>query len=163
VLDLSCNGGGEACAGAFALCWFLGEAQVSAVDSLTGAESTVSFKADVNLDHQYDEKDSLSNLNLYCLISPQSFSCANLVTWAFKADGRVTLLGKTSGGGSCVVRQLTTAWGSSYQISCSQRMSFVKNGSYYDVDRGADPDFYIRDYDNYYDREALTEIINGIR
>ena len=50
-------------------------------------------------------------LNLYCLISPNSFSCANLVPWAFKEDGSVTLLGKVSGGGSCLVRPKTTAWG----------------------------------------------------
>lgn len=163
VLDLSCNSGGATCAGVFALCWFLGEAQLSVTDPLTGAESTVSFKADVNLDHQYDEKDNLSGLNLYCLISPQSFSCANLVPWAFKADGRVTLLGKTSGGGSCVVRGMATSWGTTYQISGSQRMSFVKNGSYYDVDRGVEPDWFIRDYNNFYDREALGEIIKGLR
>ena len=163
VLDLSCNGGGAVTAGVFALCWFLGEAQVSVTDPATGAESTVSFRADINLDHQYDEKDTLSGLNLYCLISSQSFSCGNLVPWAFKADGRVTLLGKTSGGGSCVVRMMATPWGSTYQISGSSRISFVKNGSYYDVDKGVDPDYFIRDYNNFYNREALTEIINGIR
>ena len=163
VLDLSCNGGGAASAGVFTICWFLGEAQVSITDPTTGAESTVSFQADINLDHQYDENDNLSNLNLYCLISPQSFSCGNLVPWAFKADGRVTLLGKTSGGGSCTVRMMATPWGSTYQISSSNRLSFAKNGSYYDVDKGVDPDYFIRDYSNFFDREALTEIISGIR
>ena len=163
VLDLSCNGGGAAKAGVFLLCWFLGETQISAIDPLTGAESTVSYKADINLDHKYDEKDNLSHLNLYCLVSPLSFSCANLAAWAFKEDGRVTLLGKTSGGGSCVVRQMTTAWGSTFQISGTSRISFVKNGSYYDVDRGVEPDVFIRDYNNFYDREALSDIINGIR
>jgi len=163
VLDLSCNGGGAASAAVFTICWFLGEAQVSCTDPITGAESTVSFRADINLDYKYDEKDCLSNLNLYCLISSQSFSCGNLVPWAFKADGRVTLLGKTSGGGSCVVRMLTTPWGSTYQISGSNRLSFVKNGAYYDVDKGVDPDYFIRDYNNFFDRKALTEIINGMR
>ena len=163
VLDLSCNEGGATCAGVFALCWFLGEAQLSVTNPLTGAESTVSFKADINMDHRYDEKDSLSHLNLYCLISPNSFSCANLVPWAFTAAGRVTLLGKTSGGGSCVVRQLTTSWGSSYSVSGSERISFVKNGAYYDVDQGVEPDVFIRDYNSFYDREALTEIIHSLR
>lgn len=163
VLDLSCNGGGASSAGVFAICWFLGEAQVSVVDPVTGAESTVSFRADINLDHKYDEKDSLSGLNLYCLISSQSFSCANLVPWAFKADGRVTLLGKTSGGGSCVVRQLVTPWGSPYQISGPSRLSFVKNGSYYDVDKGVDPSYFILDYNKFFDREALTKIIHELQ
>ena len=128
----------------------------------TGTESTMSYQADVNLDHEFDEKDTISNLNLFCLTSSQSFSCANLVPWAFKEDGRVTLLGKTSGGGSCVVRPLTTAWGTSYQISGASQISFVKNGAYYDVDQGVDPDYTIRDYNHFYDREALTEYINGL-
>lgn len=162
-MDLSYNGGGAINAAVFLLCWFLGDAQVSITDPVTGAESTVAFRADVNLDHQYDSRDNLSDLELYCLISPESFSCGNLVPWAFKADGRVTLLGKTSGGGSCVVRRLSTSWGSCYQISGAKRISFVKNGAYYDVDRGVDPDYFIRDYNNFYDREALIKIINDLR
>lgn len=31
--------------------------------------------------------------------------------WSFKENGDVTLLGKASGGGSCVVLSLSTAWG----------------------------------------------------
>lgn len=162
VIDLSCNGGGAAPAAVFTLCWFLGDAQVSVFDPITGAESTVSYRADVNMDRQFDENDSVSHLNLFCLISPKSFSCGNLVPWAFKADGRVTLLGKTSGGGSCVVRFMTTAWGSTYQISGERRISFVKNGAYYDMDQGAEPDVFIRDYRNFYDRSALTEIVNSL-
>ena len=36
-------------------------------------------------------------------------------------------------------------------------------GAYYDVDRGVDPDYFIRDYNNFYDREALIKIINDLR
>lgn len=100
--------------------------------------------------------------NQESLISSQSFSCANLVPWAFKEDGRVTLLGKTSGGGSCVVRPLTTAWGTSFKISGSSQISFVKNGAYYDVDQGVEPDFTIMDYNHFYDREALTKYISEL-
>ena len=163
VMDLSMNGGGESPAAVFALCWFLGDAQVSVVDPLSGAESTVSYRADLNLDHRFDEYDSLSGLNLFCLISPSAFSCGNLLPWAFKEDGRVTLLGKTSGGGSCVVRQLSTAWGTAYQISGDIRISFVKNGAYYNVDRGADPDCFIRSYHDFFDRDALTAYIHELR
>ena len=162
VLDLSCNGGGAAPAAIFTLGWFLGEAPVSMQNSFTGSETTTLYRADVNLDHQFDEKDTLSHLNLYCLISPSSFSCGNLVPWAFKADGRVTLLGKVSGGGACVVQHMTTAWGTTFQISGIKRISFTKNGAYYDVDRGVEPDYIIRSYDHFYDREALTKFINGL-
>ena len=74
----------------------------------------------------------------------------------------VTLLGRTSGGGSCVVGYNTTAWGSSYQYSSSKQLSFTKNGSYYNVDQGVEPDFIIDDFTHFYDREALVEFINGL-
>lgn len=164
VLDLSCNGGGMASAAAYTLCWFLGDAQISIQNTFTGGQSTVTYKADVNLDKKFDENDTLAGrgLNLFCLISPKSFSCGNLVPWAFKADGSVTLLGRMSGGGSCVVRPITTAWGSTLQISGNERISFVKNGSYYDVDQGVEPDYIIHSYEHFYDREALAAFINGL-
>ena len=36
------------------------------------------------------------------------------------------------------------------------------NGALYDIDRGATPDYAITTPDEYYDREALTEFINGL-
>ena len=164
VLDLSCNGGGAAVTAAFTLGWFLGDAQVSVRNTFTNSESTMVYRADVNLDHEFDEKDTLAGrgLNLYCLTSPASFSCGNLVPWAFKADGRVTLLGKVTGGGACVVFNRASAWGTSFQISGPMRLSFVKNGSYYDVDRGVDPDHIIDSYDHFYNRELLTDYINSL-
>ena len=164
VLDLSCNGGGMAFTAFFTLGWFLGDANYSYRNTFTGAQTTRYFRADVNLDHQFDENDTLAGrgLNLYCLISPRSFSCGNLVPWVFKASGDVTLLGKTSGGGSCVVGYNTTAWGTSYQYSSPKRLAFVKNGAYYDVDQGVEPDHVIDSYDHFYDRDALTEFIHGL-
>ena len=164
VLDLSNNGGGDAATALYTVAWFLGEAQISLTNTFTGAQTTSFFKADVNLDHQFDEKDTLANrgLHFFCLISPQSFSCGNLVPWAFKADGGVTLLGRVSGGGSCAVQFMTTAWGTSYRISGMKKMSFLKNGAYYDVDQGVEPDYIINDYEHFYDRESLTEFIHGL-
>ena len=41
-------------------------------------------------------------------------------------------------------------------------MSYQKNGSYYDIDTGIEPDCYIVKPENYYDREALTDYINQL-
>ena len=92
-----------------------------------------------------------------------SFSCGNLVPWVFKAGGTVTLLGDTSGGGSCVVRYMSSAWESLFTISGTKRISFVKNGSFYDVGRGVDPDVFLTGKESFYDREQLTEFINSLR
>ena len=81
---------------------------------------------------------------------------------ALKSSEKVTLLGRTSGGGSCVVQPATTAYGTVFQFSAAQRMSFLKNGSFYDIDQGVEPDYYIANVDNYYNRAALTDFINGL-
>ena len=162
VLDLSCNIGGTVDAAVFVLGWFLGDAQISVKDMTSGALSTAVYRADINLDGVFDDKDSVEDRNLYCLISPVSFSCGNLVPAALKSSQKVTLLGRTSGGGSCVVQPLSTAYGTSFQISGRLRLSFLKNGSFYDIDQGVDPDYYIDDLSHYYDRAALTDFINGL-
>ena len=164
VLDLSLNGGGDSPAAVFLLSWILGDAHLSLKSTFSGAESTSEYQADVNLDHVFDEQDTLAGrgLRLFCLTSPVSFSCGNLVPWAFKEDGSVKLLGSTTGGGSCIMLPMTTAWGTSYVTSSPNRLSFLKNGAYYDVDKGVDPDYVISSYERYYDREALVEYINSL-
>ncbi len=162
VIDLSCNIGGVVDTAACLIAWCLGKASVSLKDTFTGAMANTDYWADVNLDREFDERDTIEDKNIYCLISPVSFSCGNLVPNVFKQSGKVTLMGRTSGGGSCVVQNLSTAWGTSFNISAPRRMSFMKNGSLYDIDRGADPDYTISTPAKYYDRAALTDYINSL-
>ena len=162
VLDLSNNTGGADRAAAYVIGMFLGEGSISVKDTLTGALVTQNFKIDANLDRKFDEKDSLIGYNLFCLTSPLSFSCGNLVPSVLKNSHTVTMLGQTSGGGACIVRPITSADGSIFQISGSVRMSYMKNGSFYDIDQGVEPDFIIPTPEQFYDREKLTEYINGL-
>jgi hypothetical protein len=162
VIDLSCNTGGTVDAAAYLVAWCLGKASISLKDTFTGAMANTDYWADVNLDREFDERDSIADKNIFCLISPVSFSCGNLVPNVFKQSGKVTLLGRTSGGGSCTVLTASSAWGTSFTISSQTRMSFLKNGALYDIDRGADPDYTISTPEKYYDREALTDYINTL-
>ena len=134
----------------------------SVKDTFTGALSTASYRADVNLDRKFNSGDVLDDKNVFVLISPVSFSCGNLVPAALKASDKVTLLGRTSGGGSCIVQPLSTAWGTFFQISGSLRFSFLKNGSFYDIDTGVAPDFTLIRPEYYYDRERLAAYINDL-
>ena len=163
VIDLSNNIGGAADAAIFLMGWFLGEAPFSAINPLTGAQRTALYRADVNLDREFDEKDTLQEKNLYCLVSRVSFSCGNLVPCVFRSSGKVTLIGDTTGGGSCIVLQMASAWGSLFQISGPKQISFVKNGAYYDTDRGVDPTVFLTKTESICDRVKLTEFINSLR
>ena len=164
VLDLSNNTGGSINAACYVLGMFLGIGDINVKNTMTGASTTSQYVIDANRDGKFRDDETLANgqLNLYCLISPVSFSCGNLVPNEFKIDPHVTLIGKTSGGGSCSVMPLSTAGGALFQISGYRRMSAFKNGSFYDIDRGAEPDVYIDRIAEYYDRESLTERINGL-
>jgi hypothetical protein len=162
VMDLSINTGGVIYDAVYVTGLFLEEGQISAADELTGALTSAHYRVDINRDHFFDEKDTLAGkgYNLYCLESPVSFSCGNLVPNVFKDTTHVTLIGQTSGGGSCAVQPLSTSSGTLFQVSGNMRMSFIKNGAFYDIDRGAEPDIYIRDLSVLYDRQKLTDFIN---
>ncbi len=164
VLDLSINGGGSTTAAEYVMATFLGEADFSTKNTMTGAMTNALYTVDTNMDRVFDEKDTLADkgLNLYCISTPYSFSCGNLVPSVFKASQEVTLLGKTSGGGSCSIYSMSTANGSTFCISGFRRFSVMKNGSFYDIDTGAEPNYFIEDSAKYYNRAALTGYINSL-
>ena len=41
-------------------------------------------------------------------------------------------------------------------------MSFPKNGAFYNIDQGVEPDIYIDKIASFYNRPALTDFINGL-
>ena len=129
-------------------------------DTLTGAYVCESFKADANLDGVFDEKDSLAGYDLFCVTSPCSFSCGNMASSELRNSHIVTMLGQTSGGGTCIVVPFSLADGTVFSVSSCRRMSYIRNGALYDVDLGVEPDIYIGKPAVFYDREELTRYIN---
>ena len=169
VIDLSCNGGGNAGAAAVILAWLTGDRKIALRDTNTGALSALSYFADVNLDGAFDDSDSLKDLclndqlRIYCLTSPNSFSCGNLVPATLKGGYGVTIIGQRSGGGSCVVFPCTSASGAQFQISGPLQISTIVNGSFYNADTGIEPDVPIRNLETMYDRVKLVDFIHSIR
>lgn len=43
-----------------------------------------------------------------------------------------------------------------------RRLGYMKNGSVYDIDRGVEPDYPITAIDRFFDRNGLTQYINGL-
>lgn len=166
VLDLSMNDGGVNDAALYVAGAFLGEGIMAVKDVVTGALENNVYKIDLNRDKKFDEKDSIraanKNLKLFCLTSGLSFSCGNFLPCVFKESKEVGLIGQTTGGGSCVVGYMGTASGSFFQVSGSSQISFNKNGSFYDVDRGADPDHYIYDLTKMLDRTYMNYVLDKL-
>ena len=118
----------------------------------------------MNLDGKFDENDrGLTGKKIYVLTSPVSFSCGNLVPNILKHSNKVTLMGRTSGGGACCVLPMSTAYGSAFNLSGPMCLSFTKNGAFYDIESGAEPEIALMHPASFYDRAGLTEYINTIR
>ncbi len=164
VLDLSINGGGTVDAAAYVVAAFLGKASFSVENALSGSLITNNYACDINFDTKFDEDETLAGkgLNLYCLTTKASFSCGNLVPCVFKEDPHVSIIGQKSGGGACTIGTISTATGTVLDISGNTRLSYIKNGSFYNVDQGAEPDFTISKYEHLFDREWLTEYIDNL-
>ena len=162
VLDLSTNLGGDADAAIYVVGSFLGSCTMNVNDTLTGAKASTQYKVDVNGDRKFDENDTFGDRNLFCITSPGSFSCGNLVPAIFKSSGKVGMLGRKSGGGTGVVSMFSLADGTMFNISGNKSVSTVTNGSYYDVDGGVEPDYTIYKIDDFYNRKTLTKQIDGL-
>ena len=163
VIDLSCNGGGTMDAAIFLVSWMLGDCKLSSSSPVTGASYTVTYKADVNLDGKITDEDHLSSdIELYCLTSPFTFSSANLAASMLKESNVVTLLGQTTSGGACAVQPCVTADGTVFRYSGHRVLCTMKNGTYTSIDQGVTPHYELRKPAHFYDREWLTDYIANI-
>ena len=176
MLDLSLNGGGNSDAAIVVASWFTGEARIALRDPNTGAETIASYRTDLNLNgvtlsnpdggaERYDPGDSVSggNYRLFCLTSPVSFSCGNLVPAMFEQAGNVTLIGQRTGGGSNAVLPATSASGTLFQMSGNLQIATVRNGAFYNVDTGVEPHVRLNYPESFYDREGLVELIHNLK
>lgn len=162
VVDLSCNGGGAVDAAIYIGAWMIGTSSVNIWDTGTGAKGTTLYKADVNMDHKFDDSDTLAGKKIYCLISPVSFSCGNLLPFMLNRAGNVTLVGQTTGGGACMVQKLNSAIGATGQFSGHNVICDLKNGMYSDVDGGINPNYWLNDKASFYDRTKLSAYLKTL-
>lgn len=166
VIDLSNNGGGDSNAAAYVIAMVLGTANIALKDTFTGAETIMRIGADLELNEEYNSYDKALvplGYKVWCLTCTNSFSCGNLVPAALKMSEQVPIIGQTSGGGSCVVLPCTTASGAMFQISGNLQLSTVRNGSFYNIDQGIEPDVPLMWPESFYDREALVEYLHTLK
>ena len=162
VIDLACNGGGAVYACGFAMQAICGQCNVNIQNPNTWALHQCMLDFDLNLDGKFDENDKSMldlGLNVAVNISDHSFSSANLLPNALdQLDDRILLIGQQSGGGACSVGYISTAIGSTMQISSENRFVTMKNGYIRDIDGGIAPDVYLT-LDKMFDRDYITNLV----
>lgn len=178
VLDLSMNGGGSCDDATFISSWFLGQSNWHFVNNKTGSASSLAYFADVDFDGTYntinqyaaysiskktsdinDPYDTICNLNRFCITSLQSFSCGNIFPAQICFADTVKSFGQRSGGGTCAVKNIIMPSGTYFSTSSQFQFSTLINGSYVDIDNGADVDVAISpmDFNNVYDRTEFCK------
>lgn len=163
VLDLSDNDGiMDEDAAIFTASWLLGEISIAIRNPNTGALGVNVYRADVNLDRQFDDMDSFSDKKLFCMISSKTYGMANLVASLCRQTGRAILIGQDSAGGTCDALYGSTAMGSVFQFQACRQFAIRKNGSYTSIVSGVRPDIYLSDKESFYNREALAKYLNTL-
>ncbi len=167
VVDLSINGGGHVAALYRCLGFITRSFLVSERDSLSKIAYTQKFYVDTNNDGKYDEKDSYTGYNWYILTSFNSYSSANMFTYAAKDNSsNVKIIGGQAGGGACSILPFIGIDGTSLQISgTNQNVFLTRNGTSYSyevLENGPQVDYELS-YDKYYDRAYLNTYLNTLR
>lgn len=160
VIDLSLGGGGSDAAATALLSWVLGEGDYVNCYKNCDAEIGQKYYFDANLDGvfydrqngnyypaAYYNSDCLQyftklgtksiDLNVYVLISSESFSNGGYMAHIFEnTGGEVTLIGQKSSGGSCNLRDVCTADGTTFGISACTQAGVYRNDSFVTYENG---------------------------
>ncbi len=168
ILDFSVNTGGAIISMIDTL-GFLSDDPVmyTTTNQISGETGTAYYRIDANDDGDYTDNDSYANdYNFYVLTSPVSFSCGNLFPSIVKNMGSATLIGETSGGGTCSVLTLVMPDGTTFNTS-SASLSLaspvyqdgILTGSEL-IEDGITPDIAVSS-ENFYNDEYLVNLINN--
>lgn len=159
VLDISTNGGGSSDIVMFVTSMFCNKSDYYYENVLTGQRTKCTFEVDRNLDGKFDEKDAQVqyHLNFALLVSPNSFSCGNLLPSLLKDYG-IPLLGKRTGGGSCCVIYNPSADGFGYRYSTHRCRLTNLNGE--NIDKGIVPTYEL-DTNDFFNIPKVTQLVES--
>lgn len=158
IIDLSCNGGGNANAMIEALGFILDNPSFYLYDNASKTSFVGSYRTDCNADGKFEEGESpASKYTHYLLTSEYSFSCGNAFPHYAKESG-IKTIGQRSGGGSCITLPIFLSDG--YPIRISGPWSLGKKmAEDPSIDGGIAPDIEIPETD-FYDASKLKEAIS---
>ncbi len=158
VLDLSTNGGGSEDIVMVITSLMCNKAEAYSENTLLGQKQKIYYEVDRNLDGKFDEKDAevKYDLNFALLVSPNSFSCGNMLPVLMKDFG-IPLIGQKTGGGSCCVLYNPSADGYAYRYSSHRSRLMNQKGE--NVDPGVEPDLKLETPEEFFDFQKITQFI----
>ena len=166
AIDLATNNGGSADGMAYMLGILLGEFSVEIQEPFGGSHAKSTYAVDINRDGKVDEKDvSLREYGkqIVFIDTHFAFSCGNAFP-VFAKDNypdEVSVIGETTGGGTCVIRKAFTPIGSNYVVSGLLMLSKRKDGKLTNIEDGVTPDIAL-EVDKTIDRGAVADIITNL-
>lgn len=160
AIDESINGGGDVTTLIELAGFFMPEIHTNMKNKLTGIVRNISYKVDTNYDGQYDENDYPGvNYDIYCLVSNVSFSCGNLFPFILQENKAASIVGETTGGGSCAVMPMISPEGDSFQISgMYEDGTLTSDNAFVSSDSGIHPDITISPTNFYTDATLVASL-----
>ena len=121
-----------------------------------------STQVDTNQDGSYDEEDVFGDdFKIYLLTSELSFSCGNALPYLADKNNIATIIGRTSGGGECVVGSNVLSTGEYFTHSSLMHIGWYndKDGFIGDEDGVSPSSEYKMDLNKYFDIENWRSIL----
>ena len=153
VIDLSCNGGGSLnqCLTGLSFLKNPDDFYMATRNHLDGSVRKFTYTVT-----KKDGSLLTQNYNFYVLTSGFSFSCGNYFPAICKYQLGIPVVGKQSGGGGGVVKNVHTSDGALFQTSAAIEMCEIKDGQIVTIDSGVPVDLEI-DYENFYSGDSLYQ------
>lgn len=166
LIDLSCNTGGSSAVLGYMLSVMTGKSDLHMNSTISGSSYRQTGSVDKNLDGVVDAKDDEVNYNLRfaLLTSKFSYSCANYLP-CLAQEKQIPVIGETSGGGTCMLLNMSYPSLASYSVSGYKTMLYDNGG---DVDAGAKVNLETvaytadnkSDYSKLYDFSAVSTFLD---
>lgn len=166
LIDLSCNTGGSSSVLCYMMSIMTGKSDMHMNCTVTGNDIRTTGLIDRNLDGVVDEKDDAVNYNFrFALLTTKlSYSCANYLP-CLAQEQLIPVIGETSGGGTCMILNMSYPSLASYSVSGYKTMLYDKGGN---VEAGAKVNLETvtygsdkkPDYSKLYDISAVSSFLN---
>ncbi len=162
VIDLTNNGGGRNDALIFLEAYMTSDPVHTSRNRLTGMTYDVHYDIDINYDGTYNANDTYEGTyNFYLMTSRLSFSCGNYLPTTAYDKGYAKIIGEQSGGGTCCVGYLSTAYGDLLRSSSNHFLGYWNNGQFHNNENGIPVDYEIN-YQYFHNDAYIANYINNL-